>query len=60
MEWTGRFDFATVMVEGIRDFIPLYNDTLTAILIPQLCIERPAFLFNRRQVDLLAMITDKK
>jgi hypothetical protein len=48
LEWTGRFDFATVMVEGIRDFIPLYNATLTAILIPQLRIESPAILFNRR------------
>jgi hypothetical protein len=60
LEWAGRFDFATIMVEGIRDFIPLYNATLTAILIPQLRIESPAILFNRRQVDLLALIPDKK
>lgn len=60
LEWAGRFDFATVMVEGIRDFIPLYDATLTAILIPQLRIESPAILFNRRQVDLLALIRDKK
>lgn len=60
LEWTGRFDFATVMVEGIRDFVPLYNATLTAILIPQLRIESPAILFNRRQVDLLAQKIDQK
>jgi hypothetical protein len=60
LEWSGRFDFATVMVEGIRDFVPLYDATLTAILIPQLRIESPALLFNRRQVDLLAQDTDKK
>ncbi len=60
LEWTGRFDFATIMVEGTRDFIPLYNATLTAVLIPQLHIESPAILFNRRQVDLLALIPDKK
>ena len=59
LEWAGRFDFATIMVEGIRDFVPLYNATLTAILIPQLRIESPAILFNRRQVDLLALV-DKK
>jgi hypothetical protein len=47
-------------MEDIRDFIPLYNATLTAILIPQLRIESPAILFNRRQVDLLALIQDKK
>jgi hypothetical protein len=60
LEWTGRFDFSTVMVEGTRDFIPLYNATLTAILIPQLRIESPVILFNRQQVDLLAQVTDKK
>jgi hypothetical protein len=60
LEWAGRFDFATVMVEGIRDFVPLYDAILTATLIPQLRIETPALLFNRRQVDLLAQVTDKK
>jgi hypothetical protein len=59
LEWTGRFDFATVMVEGSGNFVALYNATLTAIMIPQLRIESPAILFNRRQVDLLAVITDK-
>jgi hypothetical protein len=60
LEWSGRFDFAAVMVEGAHDFIPLYKATLTAILTPQLRIESPAILFNRRQVDSLAMILDKK
>ena len=60
LEWTERFDFATVMMEGIRDFIPLYNATLKTILIPQLSVESPPILFNRRQVDLLPLITDKK
>jgi hypothetical protein len=60
MEWAGRFDFATIMVEGTRDFVPLYDATLTAILIPQLRVESPAILFNRRHVDLLALSSDKK
>jgi hypothetical protein len=60
LEWTGRFDFATIMVEGIRDFVPLYDATLTAILIPQLKIESPALLFNRRHVDLLGLLSEKK
>jgi hypothetical protein len=59
MEWAGRFDFATIMVEGIRDFVPLYDATLNAILIPSMRIESPAVLFNRRQVDILALIADK-
>jgi hypothetical protein len=60
LEWTGRFDFATIMVEGIRDFIPIYDAVLTAILIPQLKIESPAVLFNRSQVDLVALVSEKK
>ena len=60
LEWAGRFDFATIMVEGVRDFVPLYDATLTAILIPQLRIESPAILFNRKQVDLLGLIAEKK
>jgi hypothetical protein len=60
LEWTGRFDFATIMMEGIRDFVPLYDATLSSILIPQLRIESPAMLFNRQHVDLLALDSEKK
>jgi hypothetical protein len=60
LEWSGRFNFAAIMVEGVRDFVPIYNATLTAILIPQLRIESPAILFNRRQVDLLGLVSEKK
>jgi len=60
LEWSGRFNFATIMVEGVGDFVPLYNATVTAILIPQLHIESPAILFNRRQVDLLGLVSEKK
>jgi len=55
LEWAGRFDFSTVMVEGSRDFVPTYDSALTAVLIPALKVESPAILFNRRQVDLLAL-----
>jgi hypothetical protein len=54
LEWAGRFDFATIMVEGIRDFVPVYDTLVTAVLIQNFRIESPAVLFNRRQVDLLA------
>jgi hypothetical protein len=60
LEWAGRFNFTAIMVEGVRDFVPLYDATLTAILIPQLRIESPAILFNRRQVDLVGLISEKK
>jgi hypothetical protein len=55
LEWAGRFDFSTIMVEGTRDFVPIYDATLTAILIPALKVDSPAILFNRTKVDLLAL-----
>lgn len=59
LEWAGRFDFTAIMVEGTRDFIPLYNCTIRAILIPNVVIESPAIFFNRKQVDLLALSAQK-
>ena len=59
LEWSGRFEFSTIMVEGTRDFIPLYSSKLTAILIPALKVESPALLFNRRHVDLMALESQK-
>lgn len=55
LEWAGRFEFSTIMIEGSREFVPIYNAVLTAILIPSHKVESPATLFNRRQVDLLAL-----
>jgi hypothetical protein len=55
LEWAGRFEFSTIMIEGSREFVPIYNAVITAILIPSLKVESQAVLFNRRQVDLLAL-----
>jgi hypothetical protein len=55
LEWAGRFEFSTIMIEGSREFVPIYNTMITAILIPSLKVESQAVLFNRRQVDLLAL-----
>jgi hypothetical protein len=60
LEWSGRFEFASVMGKGASDFISLFNATLTSILIPQLHIESPAILFNRRQMDTLAVLAEKR
>jgi hypothetical protein len=59
LEWAGRFDFSTVKIEGRRDFVPIYGATLTAILIPALKSESQAALFNRRQVDLMALTNQR-
>lgn len=55
LEWPGRFEFASIMLEGTSDFIPMYNTIITAILLPALRVESPAVLFNRKQVDILAL-----
>ena len=55
LEWAGRFDFSSIMLEGTRDFTPMYNTVITAILLPALRVESPAVLFNRKHVDILAL-----
>jgi len=55
LEYPGRFDFSALMAEGSRDFIPIFEATLTAILIPTLRVESPGMLFNRKQLDLLGL-----
>lgn len=52
LEWAGRFDFSTVIMEGTRDFVLLYDTTLTAILIPSLRIASPAVLFSLKPCSL--------
>lgn len=55
VEYPGRFDFSALMAEGSRDFIPIFDAILTAVLIPNLRVESPGILFNRTQVDILAL-----
>ncbi len=59
LELPGRFDFATMMTEGTREFIPIFNATLTAILIPNLRLESPGMLLNRKQIDLVALLNQR-
>ena len=59
LEWAGRFDFSTIMIEGTRDFVPLYNATISGVLISTLKMESPAILFNRKHVDMLALNTHR-
>lgn len=60
IEWQGRFDFRVLMAEGTRDFVPLYNAKLRGVLIPTLKIQSSVMLFNRRQVDLLGLLKQRK
>jgi hypothetical protein len=56
LEIPGRFDFPALMSDGSRNFIPVFNASLTAILIPNLRVESPGILLNRNQIDLMALM----
>jgi len=60
VEWQGRFDFRMLMAEGAGDFIPLFNAKVTGILIPTLKIQSSVMLINRKQVDLLGLLSQRK
>lgn len=56
LEVTGRFDFAAILSRGTGDFLALYNATLRAIQNPDLRMESPAIVFNRRKVDIINIL----
>ncbi|MBK8616447.1 MAG: hypothetical protein IPN96_10030 [Anaerolineales bacterium] len=59
MELPGRFDFTSIMTDGSRNFLPVFNATLTAILIPALRVESAGILVNRNLVDLMALLNQR-
>jgi hypothetical protein len=59
LEVVGRFDFVTMIADKTRNFIPLFDATLTAILIPNLKVESPGILFNREKIDMLALLNQR-
>jgi hypothetical protein len=59
IEVAGRFDFASIIADKTRNFIPMYEATLTAILIPNIKAESPGVLINREKVDILALLNQR-
>ncbi|HRJ59098.1 MAG TPA: hypothetical protein PK152_20020 [Anaerolineales bacterium] len=59
MELPGRFDFTALISEGSREFLPVFNATLTAILIPNFKVESAGMLVNRRLVDIMALVNQR-
>lgn len=59
MELPGRFDFASLINEGSREFLPIFNATVTGILIPNLRVESAGVLINRNQIDLMALLNQR-
>jgi hypothetical protein len=59
MELPGRFDLPALMTDGSRDFIPVFNATVTGVLIPNLRIESRGILINRRHIDLVGLLNQR-
>jgi len=59
LELPGRFDFQGLMFEGSRHFVPLFDATLTAVLIPNLRVESPGMLVNRTHADIVALLSQR-
>lgn len=59
MELPGRFDFNSLIAEGTREFLPVLNATLSAILIPSLRVQSAGIIVNRRLIDLVALLTQR-
>lgn len=55
LEWTGRLEPAMVLSETQREFIPVFDATLTSVLSARVCVESPAVLVNRRKIELVAL-----
>jgi hypothetical protein len=59
LQVAGRFDFVTMLADKTRNFIPMFDVTLTAILLPNLKVESPGILFNREKIDMLAFLSQR-
>jgi len=59
MELPGRFDFASLISDGAREFLPMFNTTLTAILIPTLRVQSAGILVNRKMIDMIALLNQR-
>lgn len=59
IEVAGRFDFSVIIADKSRNFIPVYEAVLTAILMPNLKAESPSILINREKIDILALLTQR-
>lgn len=54
--WAGKFDPAAILVKGTSDFLALYEGTLQAVLFPNLRVEAPGMLINRRKIDIFVRL----
>jgi hypothetical protein len=58
IEWSGRFEFSALITEGTSNFFLVYDAILTSPLYPELKIESPVIIINRKFLETL--IINKK
>lgn len=56
LETPGKFDFDSLLMEGERMFIPLYDVELRANLFPNVQSASPVALFNREMVEAMSLL----
>lgn len=54
--WTGKFDPMAILVQGKSDFLSFYDGKVRAILFPNVQVEAPGMLVNRRKIDIFARV----
>ena len=59
IEVAGRFDFSTITADKSRNFLPVYEAVLTAILIPNVKAESPGILINREKLEIFALLNQR-
>lgn len=59
LEIAGRFDFAALISDKTRNFMPVFEGVVTAILIPNLKAESQALLLNREKIDMMALLSQR-
>ncbi|HEY3343715.1 MAG TPA: hypothetical protein VGJ97_02240 [Anaerolineaceae bacterium] len=55
IEWTGRFEMASLLVDKMGGFMLVYDAYLDSSIIPGLNVNTPAAMVNMSRVDLIAL-----
>jgi hypothetical protein len=59
VEFPGRFDFTSLMIEGSREFIPVFNATLIGIWMADMRVQAGGILLNRHHIELAGLLNQQ-
>lgn len=59
VEFPGRFDFTSLMTEGAREFVPVFNAAIAGVGRPDLRIQAGGILLNRRHIDIVSQLNQR-